>query len=153
MIPLVLLAAAAPAAVAPAPDPLRLETRILAERRVAAADGTTRVELVPPTRTGPGDPVVVEVRYRNGGTQPIGGLVVANPVPRGLTYRGPRGATTPELSVDGRTFAAPGDLRIALPGGGTRPAALSDVTHVRWRLPDPVKPGGGGELAFQAAVR
>lgn len=151
MIPLVLLAAAAPAAAAP--DPLRLETRILAERRVAAAEGTTRVELVPPTRTGPGDPVVVEVRYRNDGTQPIGGLVIANPVPRNLTYRGAHGATTPEVSVDGRTFGTLGDMRVPVAGGGARPAALSDVTHVRWRLSETVRPGAGGELAFQAAVR
>lgn len=154
LFPLVLLAAAtaAPAAIPSTAAPLRLETRILAERRVAAPDGTTRVDLVPPTRVGPGDPVVVKVRYRNAGTQPIGGLVIANPVPRNLAYRGSRGVA-PEVSVDGRTFGPLGALRVALPGGGARPATLSEVTHVRWRLPSPLTAGGGGEFAFQAVVR
>lgn len=150
LIPLLLLSAAA---ASPTAEPLRLETRIMAERRVAAADGTTRVELVPPAHVGPGDPVVVTVRYHNQGRQPLAGLVIANPVPRGLAYRSPRGALAPELSVDGRSFAPLPALRVALPGGGARPATPSDVTHVRWRLPSPLTAGGGGEFAFQAVVR
>lgn len=145
MFPLLLIAAAAaPAAAAP----LTLETRILAERRVAAPDGTTRIALAPATRAGPGDPVVVEVRYRNTGRQPLGGVVIANPVPPGLAYRSARTGPAPELSVDGRSFGPLASLRV-----GSRAATLSDVTHVRWRLPDPVTAGGGGEFAFQAVVR
>lgn len=145
LFPLLLIAAAAaPAAAAP----LTLETRILAERRVAAPDGTTRVALAPATRAGPGDPVVVEVRYRNTGRQPLGGVVIANPVPPGLAYRSPRTGPAPELSVDGRSFGPLATLRV-----GGRAATLSDVTHVRWRLSDPVTAGGGGEFAFQAVVR
>lgn len=150
MIPLILLAAAT---AAPAPDPLHLETRIMAERRIAAADGSTRVALVKPEHVGPGDAVVVVVHYRNVGTLPIGGLVVANPVPRNLVFRAGRGAATPEVSVDGRTFGALADLRVALPGGGTRPALPADVTHARWRLSRPLTAGGEGEFAFQAVVR
>lgn len=141
------------AATAAAPDPLRLETRIMAERPIAAADGTTRVTLVPPKHVGPGDAVVVVVHYRNAGTLPIGGLVVANPVPRNLAYRAGRGTMPPELSVDGRTFGPLSGLRVALPGGGMRPALPSDVTHVRWRLSRPLTAGGEGEFAFQAVVR
>jgi len=143
-----LLLVAAAAAPVSAAEPLRLETRILAEKRVAAADGTTRVALSPATRAGPGDPVVVEVRYRNVGRQSLGGVVIANPVPRDLAYRAPRTGPAPELSVDGRTFGPIASLRV-----GTRAATLADVTHVRWRLSDPVTAGGGGEFAFQAVVR
>lgn len=142
MSPLLLIAAAAAAQA-----PLQLETRMLTETRQAASDGTTRTVLGPPARVAPGDPVVVQVRYRNTGTAPIGGLVVANPVPAGLVYRGPRGAA-PEVSVDGRSFAPLASLRV-----GGRPALPADVTHVRWRLAAPVPPGAGGELLFQAAVK
>ncbi|SFP87213.1 hypothetical protein [Sphingomonas rubra] len=150
MLSFLIAAVATPAA---AVDPLRLETRILAERRVAAPDGSTRVELVPPARVGPGDPVVVEVAFRNGGAQPIGGLVIANPVPRGLAYRAPHGTEMPELSVDGRRFGPLASLVVALPGGGTRPATASDVTHVRWRLSTSLAAGRGGAFAFRAVVR
>lgn len=147
-MPLILLAAATSAA-----EPLRLDTRMMAERPVAAADGSTRVELVAPDHVGPGDPVVVVVRYRNAGPLPIGGLVVGNPVPRQLAYRAGRGATMPEVSVDGRTFGPLASLRVPLPDGSARPAVPADVTHVRWRLSRPLTAGGGGEFAFQAVVR
>lgn len=148
MIPLLMLAAAAPAA-----EPLRLETHLLAEKREAAPDGTPRTVLVAPVRVGPGDGVVVRLSWRNTGARPIAGLVLANPVPRGLLYRGAQDGVAPEVSADGRSFAPLAALRVAAPGGGTRPALPADVTHVRWRLSDPVAAGGGGSVAFAATVR
>lgn len=148
LIALTLAAAAAPAAA-----PLRLETRVLAEERVAAPDGTTRIALTAPKRVVPGDRVVVEVAYRNAGAQPIAGLVIANPLPRGLAYRAPYAATpAPELSVDGRTFGPLATLRVS-GAGGERAATLADVTHVRWHMPTALPAGAGGTLAIQAVVQ
>lgn len=153
MLFLLLTAAATPAA-APAQSPLRLDSRILAERRQPAADGSTRITLVAPNHVGPGDPVVVLLDWRNAGAQPISGLVVANPVPANLRYRAPAaGSPEPDLSVDGRTFGPLATLSIALPEGGRRPAAVADITHVRWRLPQTIAAGAAGRLAFQAVVR
>lgn len=153
MVPIIAIAAALPVA-ATAASPLQLESRILAEARQAAPDGTTRVALVSPRHVGPGDAVVVQLAYRNTGAQPITGLVIANPVPRNLAYRGPRpGSAAPELSVDGTHFGPLASLSVALPGGARRPATPADVTHVRWQLTTPVAAGGSGQLAFKAAVR
>ena len=150
MIPFVSLAAIAVAAAAAAP--LHLETRILAEQPVATA-GAVPV-LVPARRTLPGEPLVVELAYRNTGAAAITRLVLANPMPRGLAYRGPQPSSpAPELSVDGNRFGPLGTLTVALPGGGTRPATADDVTHVRWRLSAALPAGGAGRLAFRAVVR
>lgn len=150
LLPLLLIAATA----APAAEPLRLQTRVLAETRTAAPDGTVRTALAAPSRVGPGDRIVVQVAYRNAGTQPIAGLVIANPLPRGMAYRAPRAPSpAPEVSVDGRSFGALSDLRVAVSGGGERAAGADDVTHVRWRISNPVAAGAGGEFAFQAVVR
>ncbi|RZM30763.1 MAG: hypothetical protein EOP67_36560 [Sphingomonas sp.] len=147
-------AAASPQPAAAATSPLALTTTMLAETRVPAADGSVTMKLAAPNHVGPGDRVVVQLAYRNRGTAPIAGLVLANPVPTGLAYRGPRGAgAAPEVSVDGRTFGPLSTLRVPAVAGGTRPATADDVTHVRWRLNSPVTAGTGGELAFQAIVR
>lgn len=150
MIPFVTVAAIAAAAAAA--TPLHLETRILAEAPAGAA-GAPPV-LAPARRIGPGDPLVVELAYRNTGTAAITGLVLANPLPRGLAYRGAQPSSpAPELSVDGARFGPLGTLTVALPGGGTRAATPDDVTHVRWRLPAALAGGGAGRLAFRAVVR
>jgi uncharacterized repeat protein (TIGR01451 family) len=123
-----LLLAAAPTQAAPPAGPLSITTRMMVEQRIAAADGTTRIRLVPATRVVPGDRVTVVVAYRNTGRAPIANLVLANPVPPSTVYRGPAaGSPAPDLVANG--------------------------SQVRWRLSQPVAPGSGGELGFTAVVR
>jgi len=147
-------ALAALAVPALAAGPLTMTSRLLVERRVAAADGTVRTTMVPATRAVPGDRITVVVAYHNGGPAPIGDLVLANPVPRGVAYRGPAaGSPAPEVSVDGVRFGPLSELSVAVPGAAPRAAVADDVTHVRWRLASPVAAGRGGELAFQAVLQ
>jgi hypothetical protein len=152
---LVIAAAAAALAVpALAAGPLQVTSRILVERRVAAADGTTRLVAAPRDRAAPGNRLIVELAYRNTGTRPIGDLVLADPVPAALAYRAPaEGTPAPELSVDGTRFASLADLVVALPGGGRRAARPDDVVAVRWRLPAALAAGAGGTLSFRAVLR
>lgn len=139
---------------AAAAAPLEVSSQVLVEKRVAAADGTTRIALVPPARVVPGDRVVFSLRYRNTGAQPIANVVLANPVPAGMAYRAPgTGSPAPELSVDGRTFGTLAALRTTDGGGGTRAATADDVTSVRWQLAQPIAPGSQGQLTFQAVLR
>jgi uncharacterized repeat protein (TIGR01451 family) len=146
----VIVAFAAPAIA----GPLTVTTHMLVEKRIAAADGTTRVQLIEPKNVVPGDRVVVVLAYRNTGSQPIADLVLANPVPKGLTYRSAaKGTPTPDVSVDGRNYGTLAALRVAMPSGAMRPAGLDDVTQVRWRLASPIAAGGRGELAFQAVLK
>jgi len=148
------VAAVATAASAAAAGPLTMTTRMMIEKRVTAADGSTATQLVPANKAVPGDRITVVLAYRNTGTAPIGSLVLANPVPRNVLYRGSvAGSQTPELSIDGKTFGTLAELRVTTPQGATRAATASDVTHVRWRLSSPVAAGQGGELAFQAVLK
>jgi uncharacterized repeat protein (TIGR01451 family) len=147
-----LIAAAALASPALA-GPLDLSTRILAERRVAAPDGTVRIVEAPMKGAVPGDRLTVVLSYRNTGTAPLADLQLANPVPAGLAYRGPAmGAPEPEVTVDGRRFAPLAQLTVSGPAG-VRAATADDVTQVRWRLSRPVNPGTGGSLGFRAVVK
>ncbi len=137
-----------------AAGPLSMTTRMMVEKRVAATDGSTRMTLVPATKAVPGDRITVVVGYRNTGAVPIGNLVLANPIPSNVAYRAAAaGSTAPDVSIDGKTFGALGDLRVRTPDGATRPATAGDVTHVRWRLSSPVTAGQGGEFAFQAVLK
>ncbi|MCP3734083.1 hypothetical protein M9979_04230 [Sphingomonas sp. RP10(2022)] len=148
------VAVAAIAAPALAAGPLTMTTRMMVEKRSAAADGTTRTTLVPAVRVAPGDRITVVLAYRNTGPAPIGNVVLANPVPRNVAYRAVApGTPAPDVSVDGKTYGSLADLRVRTPDGATRAAGADDVTHVRWRLSSPIAAGQGGELAFQAVLK
>ncbi|VXC33208.1 DUF11 domain-containing protein [Sphingomonas sp. 8AM] len=143
--PLLLLAALAAASPALAAGPLQVASKVMVEARQRAADGTTRIALVPAHRVVPGDRVVFTLAYRNTGAQPLADLVFDNPVPSGVAYRAPApNSPAPELSVDGRRYGTLAQL------GAVEPDA---VTHVRWRLARPLAPGASGTFAFQAVLK
>jgi len=134
--------------------PLELKSRIMVEQRVAAADGTSSIALVKPAKVVPGDRVVFVLAYRNTGAQPIADLVLANPLPPGISYRAAAsGSPAPELSVDGRSFGALATLHVRTADGTPRAATPADVVAVRWRLSNPLAAGAGAELRFQAVVK
>lgn len=153
-IVILLAAAAGPIAAHAAQGPLVVESRILTEKKAAAADGTTRVALVSAEKVVPGDKVVFVLSYRNTGSQPLANIVFDNPVPAQIAYRGPASATqAPEVSVGGKAFGPLGTLRVATADGGERAATADDVTHVRWRLAAPLPAGAQGQFAFQAVLK
>ena len=134
--------------------PLQVTSRILAEHRVAARDGTVEVRTAVAQRAVPGDRLVFVLAYRNTGAAPLGDVVLANPVPRQIAYRAPAdGSPTPDVSADGRHFDALAKLRVALPGVGTRAAGADDVVAVRWRLSGPLAAGASGTFAFQGVLK
>ncbi|MFK3890433.1 hypothetical protein [Sphingomonas sp. NPDC079357] len=142
---LLLLAATALAAPALATGPLQVTSQVMVEAKQRAADGSTRITLVPAARVVPGDRVVFTLAYRNTGAQPLADLVFDNPVPQGVAYRAPAPhSPVPELSVDGRHYGTLAQL------GDAGPDA---VTHVRWRLARPLAPGASGTFAFQAVLK
>jgi uncharacterized repeat protein (TIGR01451 family) len=136
-----------------AASPVQVVTKVMAEQRSAAADGTTRIALVPAAHVTPGDRVVYQIDYRNSGAQAIDNFVVSNPLPQGIAYLSPAaGSPEPELSVDGSTYAPLAVLKVSGPKG-VRPATLGDVKSVRWRLAQPLAAGGHGAFAFRAMLR
>ena len=155
-IPLVTgpLAARPAGQAARAGGPLEITSSMMVERRSAAADGTTRVTLVKPTRVSPGDRIIFVLAYHNVGTQPLSDVVLANPLPRAIAYRSASpGSPAPEVSVDGKTYGALAALRMPALDGSTRAAGADDVTHVRWRIATPLAAGARGQFAFQAVLK
>lgn len=146
-------ALASPAATAAPAGPLVITTRVMAEQRRSAPDGTTRIVLAKPDRVGPGDRVVILLGYRNTGAQALGNVALADPLPRSIAYRGAHaGSPEPEVSVDGRSYG-PLSTLVVHASAGTRPARPADVVAVRWRLAAPLAPGGQGEFAFEGIVK
>lgn len=136
----------------PARAGISLETRVLKNQMAATAGGATE-SLVPAQRAVPGDPMVYVLAYRNTGTQPVADIVLNSPVPATMVYRGAGAGIEPDVSIDGVRFGRLSDLTVTGPGGVTRPARLSDVIHVRWRIATPIQPGAAGEVSFHAALR
>jgi len=137
-----------------ATTPLLVTTTTAMERPVAARDGTTRIVAAAGGRARPGDRLVVTLSYRNTGRLPIADLVLADPVPRELAYRGPAAGTPePDVSADGHRFAPLSTLLVRVAGGGTRPASPDDVVAVRWRPAGALAPGAAATLAFRAVLK
>ncbi len=152
LIAAVLMATAT--SVAAVAGPLQVTSSILVESRSAAADGTTRITLVKPSKVTPGDKVIFVLSYRNTGKQPLANVVLANPLPREIAYRSANpGSPAPDVSVDGTTFGALDTLRVRSLDGGTRAASPNDVTSVRWRIANPIPAGSQGQFAFQAVLK
>lgn len=144
------LALTAPAFAAP----VEVVTKVMAEKRTTAPDGTTRIALAPAGRITPGDRVVYQISYRNTGAQPVSDFVVTNPLPSEMTYIAVAGnSAAPEMSVDGTTFAPLAALRVKLAGGGSRAAIASDVRILRWRIARPLAAGTAGQVSFSAMLR
>lgn len=144
----------APAMAAAAAGPLQVTSQVLVEQRVAAPDGSTRLQLVPPRKVTPGDRVAFAVQYRNTSDQPLGNVVLANPVPRDMAFRAAApGSPAPELSVDEVHWGALASLTFRGANGAPRAATADDVTAVRWRLAAPIAPHGAGRLAFLAELK
>lgn len=142
------------AAAAQAGGPLTVETRMLAEQRARATDGSTRIQMVPAAQVVPGTPVRIVIDYRNTGAQPIAGLVIANPVPANTLYRGvAAGVPQPEVTIDGARFAPLAALTVRGAGGEIRAAVAADVTAVRWRIDQPLPAGAKGQFAFEAVLK
>jgi uncharacterized repeat protein (TIGR01451 family) len=137
-----------------AAEQLQVTTAVLADQRVAAADGSTIVRSVRPARVTPGDQMTLVIEYRNTADRALANVVLANPVPQGMVFRGAaQGTPMPELSTDGVIFATIDRLSVRSPAGQMRAATLADVTAVRWRLSRPIAAGERGRLAFHATVR
>lgn len=153
--PMIAAVLAATAAVASAAaGPLQVTSSILVESRTAAADGTTRIALVKPSKVTPGDKVIFVLSYRNTGAQPLANVVLDNPLPRQIAYRSANpGSPAPDVSVDGKTFGSFATLRVRSLDGSTRAAGPNDVTSVRWRLASPLAAGSQGQFAFQAVLK
>ena len=154
-LPLAVVAAAllAVGQASAAADDVSLTTAVFKEVETKAADGHVETTLKPAGRVVPGDQVVYVLTYHNGQAKPSEGVVVTNPLPQGLVYAGPADARPPLVSVDGKTFDQIARLTANRADGARAPAALADISAVRWTLPQAVPSGGEVRLAFRARLK
>src|SRR5688572_31814382 len=147
-----MLALLAPAA-ALAADEVRLTSEVFVERNVPQPDGSVRTVREAPNVVTPGETLVFVLTYRNEGAAAATGFVVTNPMPESVIYAD-RASPGEIVSVDGgQSWGELASLRVNNADGTMRPAAVADVTHVRWRFAAPIPAGEGGNLSFQGVVR
>lgn len=153
------LASLSPLMAAPAQNPerIKLSSRVLQEQAVIGADGQPDVRRVPAQTLLPGSELIYEVSYANVGDRPAAELFIVNPLPSELRYRASiasSGNTRFEVSVDrARTWGDLSALRIKGSDGKPRPAEAQDITHVRWHVRQPLRPGEAGTVALRAVLR
>ncbi|MGQ0622056.1 MAG: hypothetical protein ACT4QA_19415 [Panacagrimonas sp.] len=136
---------------------VKVSGRVYQEETVVAPDGSRGVRHVPASRLFPGSEVIYEVSYSNVGAKTTSQIIITNPLPSDLSYRSAPGrpaGTSFDVSVDnGGTYGALATLVVGEYGGTKRPARESDITHVRWTINDPVKPGQAGKVTLRAVIR
>lgn len=149
---LFLLPLLAPAA-AMAGNGVTLASNVFVERVKLDASGKRSTVLEPPKVVTPGDKLVFELAYRNGGAEPASDFVVTNPIPDAVAYAGTDGEDA-LVSVDGgKTWGALAMLKVKQADGTLRPAAPGDVTHVRWNFSKAIAAGEAGKLSFRGVVK
>lgn len=151
MAALVAVPVAAPVS-AQAPAPLELTGYVKLERVTTDAAGARTVERVDPKVVVPGDRLIFGTSFANTGPAPIERFVVSNPVPATVSVSA---ELDPGMivSVDGgKAWGLLAELAIVDAEGVRRAAGPSDITHVRWVLPQ-IAPGETGTLEFPVTVR
>jgi uncharacterized repeat protein (TIGR01451 family) len=149
--------ALAPVAPAAAQNGMELTAQVFQELEARGKDGKTQKNRVPATTVVPGTEVIYVITYRNKGAQPAEKVVINNPVPADLAYRGNSASgqgTQFRVSVDGgKNYGVLPSLRVAGADGKARPAQPADVTHLRWTLARAVPPGAEGRVSYRAVVK
>jgi uncharacterized repeat protein (TIGR01451 family) len=150
---LVSLGSMAMASAAFAASPIQLSSDIYVEKVSKKADGSSAVTLVAPNTVLPGDQLIFVVHYKNAGSQAAEGFVVTNPIPRSISFSGTSDGTE-IVSVDGgKSWGEIEQLRVSSGEGRTRPALMTDVTHVKWKLTKSLAAGAAGKLIFRGTVK
>jgi uncharacterized repeat protein (TIGR01451 family) len=136
-----------------AASPIQLTSNIFVEKQQKKTDGTYSVTLVKPDVIVPGDQLVFVVRYRNTGSEPASNFTVTNPMPRAIVFSGTSDGMEFVSTDGGKSWGKLSELRIVKPDGTSRPALMSDVTHIKWNLNQTLTAGAEGKLIFRGVVR
>ena len=141
----------------PAPKPGTVSLANVAEKEITVTENGQPVKKrVPAAKAAPGEEVIYTSTFRNVGPKPAGNIVVTNPLPPHTTYVG--GSAFGEnvaitFSTDGGKTWAPADqLKVRETGGKERPAAVGDITHVRWAYRGELPPARESSVGFRVTV-
>jgi uncharacterized repeat protein (TIGR01451 family) len=139
--------------VAVAATPLELKSDVFVERQVVRGDGSNAIVLEKPNLVTPGDNLVFVVRYKNVGSSTANNFVVTNPLPTAVAFNGTADGLEIVSINGGKSWGILGTLRVTTADGTTRPASLTDVTHIKWNVNQPLTAGAEGKLIFRGIVK
>lgn len=136
-----------------AANQLQISSAVFVEKQKQRADGSVATILEAPNLVTPGDNLVFVVKYKNAGSEPAEKFVLTNPLPKAVAFNGTSDGLE-VVSIDGgKSWGFLSALRLQDAGGKSRPALMSDVTHIRWNLNQPIASGSEGKLIFRGIVR
>jgi hypothetical protein len=147
-------AAPLPAAAEPQAD-VKIDSLIKVERTEQSENGDSVTALVDPATVKiiPGDKLLFVNRYENTGKNDVTGFVLNNPVHKAVAFIEAL-EDWALVSVDGgQNFGKLSALTVKDGEQQSRPAVAGDVSHIRWVLRSPIKPGASGELRFRGTVK
>jgi uncharacterized repeat protein (TIGR01451 family) len=136
-----------------AANQLQLSSDVFVEKQKQRPDGSVATILEEPNLVTPGDKLVFVVKYKNAGTAPAEKFVLTNPLPKAVAFNGTSDGLEVVSIDDGKTWGFLSNLRLQDTDGKSRPALMSDVTHIRWNLNRPIAAGSEGKLIFRGIVR
>jgi len=135
-----------------------VELKAVAEMEVEVIndDGQKEMQRVPAAKVVPGDVVIYTIFYTNNGTDAAENFVITNPVPEHMVYlaasaEGENSEIT--FSVDGgNSYDIPSNLIVTDEKGEQSEADVSDYTHIRWSMNEPIAPEQSGYVYFKAQL-
>jgi uncharacterized repeat protein (TIGR01451 family) len=136
-----------------------VELKAVAEMEVEVVgdDGVTKTQRVLAAKVVPGDVVIYTINYTNNGVEAAENFVIVNPVPEHMVFiaESAEGENTEiTFSVDGgNNYDIAENLNITDSEGNQTAATVSDYTHIRWVLNEPVAPEGTGYVYFKAQLK
>jgi uncharacterized repeat protein (TIGR01451 family) len=104
----------------------------------------------------PGTEVIYTTTFENIIKQPVGNIVINNPVPENTEYKAGSAFGKDcdiQFSADGgKTFGHAEDLKITGADGKERSAMPKEYTHIRWLYKSTLAAGKTGEVGFHVIV-
>lgn len=119
--------------------------------------GFKELKQVPAEKVMPGTEVIYVTTVKNVGQEPAERVVVDNPMPEHMLYRGASvldNTGSVEVSVDGgKRYGVLATLEVDEGHGKPRQAEANDVTHVRFKMDRPLSPGASNRFGFRAVLQ
>ena len=140
----------------PAPGSIEFKNIAEVETEVKDADGKVEKKRGPVQKAIPGTVVFYTSSFTNISSKPVGNISIHNPIPANTTLVA-NSAYGENMDISysadsGKTWAAADNVKVKGADGKERAAALSELTHARWRLRGELAPGKQGEAGFRVVV-
>jgi uncharacterized repeat protein (TIGR01451 family) len=127
------------------------------ETQVKTPDGKIEKKRGPVEKAIPGTEVIYTSIFKNTGAKPAAKISIKNAIPVGTTLVAGspwgEGADITYSADGGKTWAAVDKIKIKdAATGKERPAALTELTHIRWSLRGDLAPSAQGEVGYRVVV-